>query len=175
MGSLHAVGGNIGGGVSDGDLSEFASLDVVSHITGDGLDVRSRLVGVLLVVHDLVTREESEGVVVLGEHLDSGEDTLDVGGVVRRTGLGTVDGVLGVVDIENKVDAGFGEGIHALIVVTLVVDSVDTDNVDAKLLEVLDITLADLGVGQRILVGGGTTGLVVDTSEVESLVASPES
>jgi hypothetical protein len=60
-------------------------------------------------------------------------------------------------------------------VVTLVVDSVDTDNVDAELLEVLDITLADLGVGQRILVGGGTTGLVVDTSEVESLVASPES
>jgi hypothetical protein len=60
-------------------------------------------------------------------------------------------------------------------VVTLVVDSVDTDNVDAELLEVLDITLADLGVGQRILVGGGTTGLVVNTSEVESLVASPES
>ncbi|KAI6749128.1 hypothetical protein HG531_008075 [Fusarium graminearum] len=173
--SLHAVGGNIGSGVTDGNLAKLASLDVVSHVTGDGLDVRSRLVGVLLVVHDLVTGEESEGVLVLGEHLDSSKNTLDVGGIVRRAGGGTVDGVLGVVDIKDKIDASVVERLHALIVIGLVVDGVNANNVDAEFLEVLDITLADLGVGQRILVSGGTTGLVVNTSEVETLVTGPES
>lgn len=57
----------------------------------------------------------------------------------------------------------------------LVVDGVNANNVDAELLEVLDITLADLGIGQRILVSGSTTRLVVDTSEVKALVTSPES
>jgi hypothetical protein len=60
-------------------------------------------------------------------------------------------------------------------VISLVVDSVDANNVDAELLEVLDITLANIGIGERILVSRGTTGLVVDTSEVESVLASPES
>jgi hypothetical protein len=60
-------------------------------------------------------------------------------------------------------------------VIGLVVDSVDANNVDAELLEVLDITLANIGIGERILVSRGTTGLVVDTSEVESVLASPES
>lgn len=39
--SLHAVGGNIGSGVTDGNLAKLAGLDVVSHVTGDGLDVGS--------------------------------------------------------------------------------------------------------------------------------------
>jgi hypothetical protein len=172
---LHTVGGNIGSRVSDRNLAELASLDVVSHITSDGLDVGSGLVGILLVVHDLISGEESECVVVLGEHLDGGENALDVGSVVRRTGLGTVDGVLGVVDIENEVDASVVERLHARIMIGLVVDSVDADNVDAELLEVLDITLANIRIGERILVSRGTTGLVVDTSEVESILASPES
>jgi len=60
-------------------------------------------------------------------------------------------------------------------VIGLVIDGVNTNNVDAELLEVLDITLADLGVGQRILISGSTTRLVVDTSEVKALIASPES
>lgn len=175
MSSLHAVGGNIGSGVSDGNLAKFAGLDVVSHVTGDSLDVGSCLVGVLLVVDDLVTGEESESVFVLGEHLDGGEDTLDVGSVVRVTGLGTVDGVLGVVHIENQVDASVVEGLHTLIVAGAVVDGVDTDNVDTELLEVRDITLADLGVGKRILVSGGTTRLVIDTTQEEALVTGPES
>jgi hypothetical protein len=37
-------------------------------------------------------------------------------------------------------------------VIGLVVDSVDANNVDAELLEVLDITLANIGIGERILV-----------------------
>lgn len=175
MSGLHAVGGNIGSRIADRNLAELAGLEVVSHITSDGLDVGGGLVGILLVVHDLISGEESECVVVLGEHLDGGENALDVGGIVRRTGLGTVDGVLGVVDIENEVDASGVERTHALVVISLVVDSVDANNVDAELLEVLDITLANIGIGERILVSRGTTGLVVDTSEVESVLASPES
>lgn len=86
-----------------------------------------------------------------------------------------VDGVLGVVDIENEIDAGVIELLHTLVVVKSVVDSVYSNGVDSKILESGDIALANLGIGEGILVGRRTTGLVVNTSDVEAGVASPES
>lgn len=42
-----------------------------------------------------------------------------------------------------------------------VIDRVDTDGVDTELLELLDITLAGVSVGNGVLGLGGTAGLVV--------------
>lgn len=174
-GSLHAVGRDIGSGVADGNLSQAAGVDVVLHVAGDSLDIRGGLVGALLVVDNLVPGEEGQGVVIFGEHLDSGENTLQVGSVVGRVGVLAVDGVFGVIDVEDEVDTSICESLHAYVVVGSVVDSVDTDRVDTERLEVLDVALAKLAVGQRVEVGRGTTRLVVDTTEVESLAISPES
>lgn len=173
LGHLETVGVDISGRVTDGDLTELASAEVSTHVTGDGLDVRSGLGGGT-VVDDLVTGEEGQGVVVLGELLHGGEDVLEVDIVVGHLGLGTVDGVLGGVDIENKVDAGLSEGSHALIVVLGVIDRVHTDGVQAQFLEVLDVTLATIGISNRIAEVGRTTGLVVDTTHVEAVAALEE-
>lgn len=56
----------------------------------------------------------------------------------------------------------------------LVVNSVNTNDIDSEILELLDITLADIWFSERILVGSGTARLVVNTSEVESFIAGPE-
>lgn len=127
-----------------------------------------------MVVDDLVAREESHGVAVLGKGINGGEDALEVDGVVRGVRVVTVDRVQGVVGIKDDVDAGLGELLHALIVVLGVVGRVHTDGVDAELLELLDVGLADLGIGQRVDIGGSTTWLVVDTTDEESLLALVE-
>jgi hypothetical protein len=59
-------------------------------------------------------------------------------------------------------------------VVGAVVDSVDTDGVDAELLELLNVALAASLIGDGVLCIGGAAGLVVDTADVETLVASKE-
>lgn len=56
-----------------------------------------------------------------------------------------------------------------------VVDRVDTDGVDSQLLEFSNISLAGLGVCDGVLGAGGASRLVVDTTDVEALVASEES
>ena len=56
-----------------------------------------------------------------------------------------------------------------------VVDSVDTDGVDAELLKVLDVSHAASLVGKGIFGVRGATGLVVNTTDVETVVASEES
>jgi hypothetical protein len=76
-------------------------------------------------------------------------------------------------------------------VIGRVVDRVDTDGVDAELLELLNVTLATGDISDGILcirsaayllsvlmlssVVDERTGLVVDTADVEALVASEES
>ena len=80
-----------------------------------------------------------------------------VGLVVGDLGRSTVDRVLGSVDVESEVDTSVGEGIHAGVVLGSVVDSVDTDSVDAELLELGDVALAAIGIGNGILRVGGAT------------------
>jgi hypothetical protein len=56
-----------------------------------------------------------------------------------------------------------------------VVDGVHTNGVDTKLLEVDDVALATGRIGDGVLCVGRATWLVVDTADVETLVASEES
>ena len=170
---LVTVGLDVGSRVADGDLAEPASVHVRLDVTGDGLDV-GRAVGGLVVVDDLVGREEQQGVVVLCKHLDGSEDALQIHLVVRLLGVGSVDGVLGGVEVERKVDTGVGQEAHAGVVVGAVVDSVDTDSVDSKLLELGNVTLASLFIGNGVLGIRCATRLVVYATDVETLVASKE-
>lgn len=55
-----------------------------------------------------------------------------------------------------------------------VVDGVHADGVDAQLLELLNIALAAIDVGNGVLSIRGAAGLVVNTTNVETLVAGPE-
>lgn len=55
-----------------------------------------------------------------------------------------------------------------------VVYGVHTDSVDAQLLELLDIALATVNVGDRVLSLRGATGLVVNTADVEAVLTGPE-
>ena len=56
-----------------------------------------------------------------------------------------------------------------------VVNGVDSDSVDAQLLEFRDISLATVGIGDRISDVGGATGLIVDATNVESVISGKES
>jgi hypothetical protein len=49
-----------------------------------------------------------------------------------------------------------------------VVDRVDTDGVDAELIELGDITGAASAVSDGVLICGGAAGLVIDAADVES-------
>jgi hypothetical protein len=171
---LVAVRLDIGSRVTDWHLAEATSVHVRLQVTSDGLDVRSA-VSRLVIVDDLVTGEEQQRVVVLGEHLNSSEQALQVDLVVRLLGISSVDRVLGRVDVEGKVDASIGEEAHACVVVGTVVHSVNTDRVDAELLEFGDIALAAILVGNGVLGVGSATRLIVNTTDVEALVAGPES
>ena len=55
-----------------------------------------------------------------------------------------------------------------------VVDSVHANGVDAQLLELLNIALAAIDVGNGVLSIRGAAGLVVNTADVETLVTGPE-
>lgn len=149
LGHLETVGVDISGGVTDGNLTQVLGLQVGTQVTSDGLDIGGGLGG-RTVVDNLVTGEESEGVGVTSELVDSSEDVLQVDVVVGDLGILTVQRVLGSVDIQNQVDTSLGEGIHALIVIGRVVDGVNTDGVQTEFLEVLDVTLATLGISNGV-------------------------
>jgi hypothetical protein len=55
-----------------------------------------------------------------------------------------------------------------------VVDSVDTDGVDAQLLELGNITLAAVDIGDGVCELGAATGLVVDATDVETVASLEE-
>lgn len=69
----------------------------------------------------------------------------------------TVERVLGSVDIKDEIDSSVSESVHALVVVDRVVDTVDTDGVDAQLLELLDVALASLWLSDGVLQFGFST------------------
>lgn len=54
------------------------------------------------------------------------------------------------VDIKNQVDSSGSQHSHTLIVVGSGVYGINTNSVDAELLEEIDITGASLGVGKRV-------------------------
>lgn len=174
LGHLLTVGVDISSRVSDRDGTVSPASNVLSHITSDSLDIWCSWGGEII-VDNFVTGEESQCVGIVCEGIDGGEDVLEVNGVVGWVGIGSVEGVERCVDIEDQVDACSSQLGHAIIVVGGVVDSVDTDGVDAQLLELYNITLAGCGIRDRIDQVGGATGLVVYTTHVESAVAIEES
>lgn len=173
LGHLEAVAFDICCRVAHRDLPVASGADVLSQVAGDGLDVRGSRGG-LVIVDDLVAREEEKGVVVVGESVNGGEQALEVDLVVRRAGVGAVERVLRGVDVQGEVDAGVCEGGHALVVVGSVVHGVHTNGVDAQLLELYDVALAAVDVGNGVLGLRGATGLVVNTANVEAVVTGPE-
>lgn len=56
--------------------------------------------------------------------------------------------------------------------VFFVVDCVNTNGIDTKILELLDIAEADISIGERIFISRRATGLIVDATKVESVFAS---
>ena len=135
------------GSISDTDGAVVLGLDVGLSVTDCCLDESAgeRVVG--LVGH-LVTGEETESVVVLHQLVDDAGVT----GEERRGPLClvTVDRVAGLGQVCHNVDAGIGEGVHAVLVVLLGVDGIDTDRVGLELLEVLDVALAGSAVGKGV-------------------------
>ena len=94
---------------------------------------------------------------------------------VQRGSVESVQRVCRGVGIECKIDASIRKHLHSLIVALAVVDGVDTDGVDAKLLEEGDIIAEGIDVEKRISGISCATGLVCYSTDVKSRVASPES
>jgi hypothetical protein len=155
-------------------LAVSTASNVLSHITSDGLDVWSSR-GSSIIVDNLVTREESQSVRVVCERVDGSEDVLEVDGVVGWCWSGSVERVERCVDIEHQVHVCSCQCCHASIVVSCVVDSVDTDGVQAKLREFSDVTRAGCLISQRVHELRRSSRLVVDAANIESVVPLEES
>lgn len=167
IGELDTDGRNISAGVANTNFSEAGGLDVCLGIADGGLDVGTGLGGVDR-VGNLVTGEETERVGVVGHRLYD----RDVTGVelVGPLGVITVDGDVGRGQVGDDVDASVGKQRHALVVVSIGVDGVDTDGVGAELLEVRNVTLAARRVGERVgvrrrRVAASDVLLVCDTTD----------
>lgn len=124
--------------VADWDRAISSTADILLHISGHGFDVGCA-VRVACVVDDFVAGQEGHSIGVISKRIDSGEDGLEVDAVVRFGGVRAVQGVQGRVSVKDEVDSCFRECIHAVIVISSVVDGVDTDSVDSKLGEVWNI------------------------------------
>jgi hypothetical protein len=159
--------------ISDWDLAQISLTKVLADVTSDSLDIGCSYRGISI-VDNLVTREESQGVRVLGELLDGREDILQIDVVVRFCGAGAVERVLGGVDIKNEVDASISQCIHALLVTLVVIDGIDADGVQTQLLELGNITLASIWFRDRVLQLRRSTGLVVDTTNIETVITLEE-
>lgn len=144
------LGTNLGvvvGGIANTNPALDVLLDVVLGVTDSSLDV-SGSIGVAGVVGDLVTGEETDDVGVLGHLIDDIGIALEEGDI--PPGVVAVDGLGGLGQIADNVDAGVVEELHAGGVVGLRVDGVGTDGVGASGLHDGNITLAGLFVGEGI-------------------------
>lgn len=160
--------------VTDGNLPEPTATNILTKIPSNSLDIR-RGGRRRTIIDNLITGEESQSILILGELLDGSKDVLQIDIIVGLLRLRAIDRVLGGIDVEHEVDASIGQRIHTLIVILGVVDRVDTDGVDAQFLELGDIALAAVDIGDGVREIGGTARLVVKTANVEALVAFEES
>ena len=174
MSHLQSVGVNIGCRVTDWDRTVSTASDILSHITGNGLDVWSST-GCGVIVDNLISREEGQDVGVVGKGINGSKDVLKVNRVVGRSWGSTVQGVQWCVDIEHQVNSCICQSGHTVIVVGSVVNGVDTNGVDTELLELCNITGASALVGNRIDDLGRTSWLIIDSTDVKSVVTSEES
>jgi hypothetical protein len=153
------------GRVSNTDRAVVLGLDVCLHVTNGSLD-ESAGVGVVGLVGNLVTSEETESVVVRSHRVnDLGVTGVEL--IVPRRVVAD-DGGIGLGQIGDDVDASVCKHRHALVVVGGGVNGVDTDGVCAELLENGKITRAAGNIGEGVLVvttllraGGAAVGGVL--------------
>lgn len=100
---------------------------------------------------------------------------MEIDGVVRRSWGSTVKGVQWCVDIEDQVNSCIGQSGHTVIVVGSVVNGVNTNSVDTEFLELCNITGASGLVGDRIDDFGRSSWLIIDSTDIKSVVTSEES
>ena len=55
-----------------------------------------------------------------------------------------------------------------------IIDGIDSDSVEAQLLKLCDVSFATGLIGDRVSQIGGATGLIVNATNVESIVSSKE-
>ena len=163
VGQIGTDGSVVVSSVSDGQrLTVALFLDVRFHVTNGGLDIGNG-VGVVLVIGDFISGEETNDVGVFGKGID------DLGIASEQVGvpLGRVadDGFGRRGKIGNQVDTGVIQSLHALIVVLGWVEGVGPDDIGAQLSQVRNVPLAAVRIRQRVdvvlLVFGGAVGRVV--------------
>lgn len=89
-------------------------------------------------------------------------------------GSGSVEGILGRIDVENKVDTSCGECVHARVVVCGVVNSINTDGVDTQLLELRDVPTATALIRNGVSEIRAATRLIVNATNVEAVTSLEE-
>lgn len=77
---------NVGGGISNGELTVALRFAISLHVPGRGLDVRSSQ-GLVVHGNDFIPHEESERVIVLGEGVHHGRISIVLGLVPVGIGL----------------------------------------------------------------------------------------
>ena len=100
--------------------------------------------------------------------------TLEIGIIVGCSWLISIDRIERAVHVQREVDARAVERSHARIVVRGVVNSVNTNCVDPKLLKFRNVTFARAGIGDGIGSIGRSTRLIIDTTDVKSVATSKE-
>ena len=190
MNGVHKDITDVGGRVTNGDGAFRVLGDVVLHVTNNSAHVLGSSVGGIL-VDDLISSEESEKVVVVLEAFNDTEDLLVVDSAVGGPGSAAVQvtTLQRVADIEDHVDTGGVEDGDAFVVVQAGLEVVDTDSVNLLRHELLSriqgnistytqalhegsIAQTDLAIAERVELrseAGGTTGLVVDTNDLEAI------
>jgi hypothetical protein len=167
---------DVSGRVADGNLAGAVLGDLILDVAGDGARVGRDGRGRLLVVHDLVSGEEGQGVGVVLEGLHHGEGAVQVRGIVRLPWIETGQTLTDQrrIHVEQHIHAGGIEDAGALIVVEVRVQIVNADSVHAENLEEGSIAEADILIAEGVdlelgVVAGGAAGLVRDTDDLEAV------
>lgn len=142
----------VGIGVSDRDDTVNVISDVGFHVTNDGLDIVGRGLGRVVIENNLITGQERQHVIVSRENLNDTKNMFEVHRGVCCPGQLVVQMLVlkRGVDIKNQVDSSCSQHSHTLIVIGSGVHGINTNGVDAELLEEIDITGAGLWVGKRV-------------------------
>jgi hypothetical protein len=147
VGHVLANLGIVVGCVSNTDLTVVLALDVGLGVTDSSLD-ESTGNGVVGLVADLIAGEEAKGVIILHHLID--DTSVAVVEINSPTGIVSVDGETRLGQVGNDIDASICELGHAVRVILLGVNGVNTNGVGVELLEHGDITLACSRIGEGI-------------------------
>ena len=118
--------------------------------------------------------EEEQRVVVFGECINGSKHALEIRIVVGCGRVVSIERIERAVYVQREVDARAVERSHARIVVCVVINSVDTDCVDSKLLKFCNVAFARAGIRDWVGSIGRSTWLIIHTTDVEAVVTGEE-